>query len=183
MSPTPGVAHAQRLRRLRLAKDTMDRDWARPLDLDTLAAEAGYSRYHFLRAFRSAYGETPGQYLSRRRVERAEDLLRTADLSVTEICHLVGFTSLGTFHGRFKEFTGLTPGQYRRVHQRPDAGLIPGCFVLMWAGGFPHHRPSPPVERRDGRRPEGEDRALDQDQPPEQDRNFREADSAHPLLP
>ncbi len=99
-----------RTRQLRLAKDAMDRDWADPdLDLAAVAAHAGYSRYHFIRAFRETYGETPGQYLTHRRIERAEDLLRTANLSVTEICHLVGFSSLGTFSARFKSRTGLTP--------------------------------------------------------------------------
>lgn len=74
-----------RLRQVRLAKDAMDRDWATDLDLDAIAAHAGYSRYHFVRLFRFVYGLTPGQYLSHRRIERAENLLRTANLSVTEI--------------------------------------------------------------------------------------------------
>ncbi|MFC8509060.1 helix-turn-helix transcriptional regulator [Streptomyces sp. NPDC057411] len=115
----------------------MDRDWAEPLDLDAVAAHAGYSRYHFVRAFKAAYGETPGQYLSRRRIERAEELLRTANLSVTEICTLVGFSSLGTFSGRFKSRTGLTPSEYRARHVGRGAALIPGCFALLYAGGFP----------------------------------------------
>ncbi|MEV6004132.1 helix-turn-helix transcriptional regulator [Streptomyces griseomycini] len=128
-------------RQLRLAKDAMDRDWADPdLDLDAVAAHAGYSRYHFLRAFKEAYGETPGQYLTHRRIERAEDLLRTAGLSVTEICHLVGFSSPGTFSARFKTWTGLTPSEYRARHVGRGAALIPGCYAMLWAGGF---RPAP----------------------------------------
>ena len=75
----------------------MDREWARPLDLTQVAAVAGYSRVHFVRLFRRAYGETPGQYLSRRRIERAKDVLSSANLTITEICMLVGFSSLGTF--------------------------------------------------------------------------------------
>jgi AraC-like DNA-binding protein len=115
----------------------MDRDWADPgLDLDAVAAHAGYSRYHFIRAFKAAYGETPGQYLTHRRIERAEDLLRTANLTVTEICNLVGFSSLGTFSTRFKEWTGLTPTEYRRKHVGRGAALIPGCYAMLWAGGF-----------------------------------------------
>ncbi|MEU9547153.1 helix-turn-helix transcriptional regulator [Streptomyces mirabilis] len=79
-----------RLRQLRLAKDAMDRDWADPeLDVEGVASYAGYSRYHFVRAFKAAYGQTPGQYLTHRRIERAGEMLRSADLSVTEICHLV----------------------------------------------------------------------------------------------
>ncbi|MET9444215.1 helix-turn-helix transcriptional regulator [Streptomyces sp. NPDC006610] len=126
------------MRRLRLAKDAMDRDWADPgLDLDAVAAHAGYSRFHFLRAFKEAYGETPGQYLTHRRIERAEELLRGADLSVTEICHLVGFSSLGTFSARFRTRTGLSPSAYRAAHVRAGASLIPGCYAMLWAGGFP----------------------------------------------
>lgn len=134
-SPAPPVPPA-RLRQLRPAKDAMDRDWASPLDLGAVAAHAGYSRFHFIRAFKQVYGLTPGQYLSRRRIERAEELLRTADLSVTEICWLVGFGSLGTFSARFKEQTGLTPSAYRRRHAGQGAGLIPGCYALLWSGGF-----------------------------------------------
>ncbi|MER6126756.1 helix-turn-helix domain-containing protein [Streptomyces sp. NPDC001795] len=125
------------MRQLRLAKDAMDRDWADPeLDLGVVAAHAGYSRYHFIRAFKAAYGETPGQYLTHRRIERAEDLLRTANLSVTEICHLVGFSSVGTFSARFKAWTGLTPSDYRTKHVGRGVALIPGCYAMLWAGGF-----------------------------------------------
>jgi AraC-like DNA-binding protein len=131
---TPGMA---RLRAMRLAKDAMDRDWAdSDLDLDAVAAYAGYSRYHFVRAFKAAYGETPGQYLSRRRIERAEELLRSANLSVTEICMLVGFTSLGTFSARFKKQTGMSPSEYRQRHVRRAAAMIPGCYAMLFTGGF-----------------------------------------------
>lgn len=132
------IGRMDKMRQLRLAKDAMDRDWAEPeLDLDAVAAYAGYSRYHFLRAFKEAYGETPGQYLTHRRIERAEEMLRSADLSVTEICNLVGFSSLGTFSARFKARTGLTPSEYRTRHVGRGAALIPGCYAMLWAGGFP----------------------------------------------
>ncbi|MBA9006390.1 MULTISPECIES: helix-turn-helix transcriptional regulator [Thermomonospora] len=124
------------LHRLRLAKDVMDRDWSQPIDLDAVAAEAGYSRYHFIRLFREVYGETPGQYLSRRRIERAQDLLRSANLTVTEICMVVGFTSLGSFCNRFKRQVGMTPTEFRARARTEGAGRIPGCFALFWAGGF-----------------------------------------------
>ncbi|MFF4532728.1 helix-turn-helix transcriptional regulator [Streptomyces sp. NPDC001407] len=143
MQPTqlkaaPDQAHRlAQTRRLRLAKDVMDRDWAEPLDLDVVAAHAGYSRFHFVRAFKAVYGRTPGQYLSRRRIERAQELLRTANLSVTEICTLVGFSSLGTFCASFKKQTGLTPSAYRARHASQGAGHIPGCYALLWSGGFP----------------------------------------------
>ena len=76
---------------LRVAKDLMDRHYAELLSLDDVALQAGYSRFHFLRAFRQAYGETPRAYLTRRRIERARDLLRSANLTVAEICHMVGW--------------------------------------------------------------------------------------------
>jgi AraC-like DNA-binding protein len=135
---------------MRLAKDVMDRDWADPgLDLDAVAARAGYSRFHFLRAFKDAYGETPGQYLTHRRIERAEEMLRCANLTVTEICTLVGFSSLGTFSARFKARTGLTPSEYRARHVGRGASLIPGCYAMLWAGGFSTAR----SEKRSGPRP------------------------------
>ncbi len=81
----------------------MDRDYAEPLDLEAIAQTAGYSRFHFIRAFRDAYGQTPRDYLSARRVERARELLRNADLTVTEVCLLVGFSSLGSFSTRFRK--------------------------------------------------------------------------------
>ncbi|MFJ9129129.1 helix-turn-helix transcriptional regulator [Streptomyces sp. NPDC102340] len=129
--------HLAHLRRLRAAKDVMDRDWAdETLDLDAVAARAGYSRSHFVRVFKTAYGRTPGQYLSQRRIERAAEMLRTCDLSITEICHLVGFTGLGTFTTRFKQHMDQTPGEYRRSKIARGAALIPGCYALLWAGGF-----------------------------------------------
>ena len=121
------------LRQLRLARDAMDRDWAEPLDLSAVAATAGYSRYHFVRLFKQAYGETPGQYLSRRRIERAQELLRSANLTVTEICMLVGFTSLGSFSRRFAELVGCSPSEYRRrMVARGGPPPIPGCFLMAW---------------------------------------------------
>jgi AraC-like DNA-binding protein len=111
----------------------MDRAYAEPLDLETIASAAGVSPYHFLRAFTAAYGETPGRYLTRRRVERAKTLLRSVNLTVTEICHLVGFSSVGTFSARFKQVVGVSPSAYRAA--TIEAGgppPVPGCFVMMW---------------------------------------------------
>lgn len=125
------------LRMLRRARDRIDSSYAEPIDIPALAAGAGYSREHFIRAFRDAYGETPGKYRTRRRVERACELLRSANLTVTEICHLVGFTSLGTFSTRFAEITGMSPSRYREEAARKGGPApIPGCFVLMWRTGL-----------------------------------------------
>ena len=120
---------------LRRARDLMDRHFAEPLDLDALAAEAGFSRYHFARAFKAAYGEPPGAYLTRRRVERAQDLLRSANLTVTEICHLVGFTSLGSFSSKFTELAGVSPTEYRR--RTAGGPMVPGCFMMAWSRPLP----------------------------------------------
>ena len=98
---------------LRRARDHIDRHYAAPLDLEALARVAGVSKYHFARCFEAAYGETPIRYLTRRRIERAQDLLRGANLTVTEICMLVGFASLGSFSTRFRQLVGESPTAYR----------------------------------------------------------------------
>ena len=124
---------AAKIRHLRAAKDLIDRRYAEPLDLDALAAAAGYSRFHFLRAFRDTYGETPGEYLTRRRIERGMELLRAANLTVTEVCHEVGFSSLGSFSARFTDLVGMAPSAYRdRTVADGGPPPIPGCFVMMW---------------------------------------------------
>jgi AraC-like DNA-binding protein len=129
---------------LRAAKDLIDRQYAEPLDLGVLADRAGCSRYHFLRAFAAAYGQTPGRYLTRRRIERAQELLRSANLTVTEICMLVGFSSLGSFSTRFREIVGESPSEYRqRVVAAGGPPRMPGCFVLMWNNPIPPREPSP----------------------------------------
>jgi AraC-like DNA-binding protein len=136
--PDPGGQDVTALRMLRRARDRIDRDYAEPAGIDSLAAEAGYSLAHFIRAFRAAYGETPGAYRTRRRVERACELLRSVNLSVTEICYLVGFTSLGSFSSRFSELVGLSPSAYRaEAARRGGPAPIPGCFALMWRTGLP----------------------------------------------
>ena len=116
---------------LRRARDHADRHYAEPVDLDTLAAVAGLSRYHFLRLFRATYGITPAAYVSQRRIERAQDLLRATNLTVTEVCHAVGFTSLGSFSARFLEVVGETPTAFQRRYAA-GAPHIPGCYVFMW---------------------------------------------------
>jgi AraC-like DNA-binding protein len=122
------------LTHLRAARDLIDRAYAEPLDLDRLARRAGCSRYHFLRAFAVTYGMTPGRYLTHRRIERAKDLLRTANLTVTEICFLVGFSSLGSFSSRFTAVVGCPPTEYRaRAVAAGGPPPVPGCFVLMWS--------------------------------------------------
>jgi AraC-like DNA-binding protein len=120
---------AQDLVHLRRAKDLMDREYARPLDVPAMARAAHASPSHFARRFREAYGETPYAYLMTRRIERAMALLRGSDLSVTEISLAVGCQSLGTFTTRFRELVGMTPGEYRaRVRDVPG---VPPCAARM----------------------------------------------------
>jgi len=116
---------------LRRARDHADRHYAEPLDLDALAAVAGLSKFHFQRLFKATYGRTPAAYVSERRVERAQDLLRATNLTVTEVCHAVGFSSLGSFSSRFRELVGESPSDFQRRYAG-RAPHIPGCYVFMW---------------------------------------------------
>ncbi|WP_218956716.1 helix-turn-helix transcriptional regulator [Streptomyces sp. UH6] len=117
--------------RLRRARDTMDRDYAQPLDVPALAGVALMSPGHFSRSFRAAFGETPYSYLMTRRVERAKALLRRGDMSVTEVCFAVGCTSLGSFSSRFTELVGETPSAYRARDHSADAA-VPPCVAKLY---------------------------------------------------
>ena len=116
-------------RRMLRARDAMDRDYARPLDIPALARIAYVSEAHFIRTFRATFGETPHRYLQRRRVERAMSLLRETDLSVTDVCFDVGFASLGTFSRTFAQIVGASPSAFR---QGVTDGAAPTCFTKRW---------------------------------------------------
>ena len=96
-----------------------------------MASIAGISKFHFHRQFAATYGRTPAAYLSERRVERAQDLLRATNLSVTEVCHAVGFSSLGSFSTRFSALVGESPTQYRDRWAASGGPRIPGCYLFM----------------------------------------------------
>lgn len=118
------------LRRLRRARDRMDREYAQPLDVSALARTALMSTAHFSRRFREAYGETPYSYLMTRRIERAAALLRRGDTSVTDACLASGCTSLGSFSARFRQVVGETPSAYRaRDHHELEA--VPACHAMV----------------------------------------------------
>jgi AraC-like DNA-binding protein len=123
-----GATDLDELRRLRRARDRIDREHAQPLDVAALARTALMSAGQFSRRFREAYGETPYSYLMTRRIERAMALLRRGDLSVTEVCFEVGCASLGTFSTRFTELVGMPPSAYRRERAEATAG-IPPCLA------------------------------------------------------
>ena len=120
----------EELVRLRRARDTMDRDFALPLDVPTLARAAFMSPAHFSRRFRATYGETPYAYLMTRRIERAMALLRRGDLSVTDVCMAVGCTSLGSFSSRFTELVGQTPSAYR-ARDHSAVAAEPPCVTKV----------------------------------------------------
>ena len=116
------------LAHLRRARDLMDREYARPLDVAALARAALMSAGHFSRQFRATYGETPYGYLMTRRIERAKALLRRGDLSVTEVCLAVGCTSLGSFSARFTQLVGETPTAYR-ARDHGALAKMPACVA------------------------------------------------------
>jgi AraC-like DNA-binding protein len=125
-----GFVTIEDLIRLRRARDQMDRDYAKPLDVPALARAAFMSTGHFARSFRAAYGESPYSYLMTRRIERAKALLRRGDLTVTDVCFEVGCTSLGSFSSRFTELVGESPSAYRaRDHE--SGAAIPPCFAKI----------------------------------------------------
>ena len=128
--PSPRV-HEDLLVHLRRARDLADRNYAEALDVDALAATAGVSKYHLIRCFASVYGKTPARYLTERRIERAQDLLRATNLTVTETCSLVGFASLGSFSSRFTALVGMSPSAYQAKYAAEGTPMIPGCFVFM----------------------------------------------------
>ncbi len=115
------------LAHLRRARDYMDREYARPLEVAEMARVALMSSAHFSRGFRAAYGETPYAYLMTRRIERAQAFLREG-LSVTDTCLAVGCTSLGSFSARFREIVGDTPSQYAARDHR-DLEAVPSCVT------------------------------------------------------
>lgn len=116
-------------RRMLRARDAMDRRYAEPLDVPTLAAVAHLSPSQFGRVFRDVFGETPHRYLQRRRVERAMTLLRQTDRPVTQVAWDVGFASLGTFSRTFASIVGCSPSEFRARH---EAVHVPTCFIAAW---------------------------------------------------
>jgi AraC-like DNA-binding protein len=125
--PIPAYVHLLR------ARDLIDRAYGEPLDVPALARAAFASEAHFIRSFRAAFGETPHRCLQKRRVERAQELLREGDATVTEISLAVGFRSLGSFSSAFRALTGESPSGYRAAwRERSDPAVVPRCHTMMW---------------------------------------------------
>ena len=133
MTTAPAIPLSRHLLRVR---DLIDRAYAGPLDIPALARSAHVSEAYFSRSFKAAFGQTPHQYLLSRRMERAKALLRAGDLSVTDVCLAVGFTSLGSFSSQFRRFVGTSPTAYRGLDTHAELDRLPGCLVKR------HTRPS-----------------------------------------
>lgn len=136
-APSLGATPARPDPRLRRARAFIDHSYHLPLDLDQIAAQAYCSRFHVIRLFRQGLDQTPHQYLTQRRIERAKTLLTDGDLGVTEVCFAVGFRSVGSFSALFRRVVGLAPSAYRdeasharaRAHIAAQAPVIPLCFL------------------------------------------------------
>jgi transcriptional regulator GlxA family with amidase domain len=133
-----GIYEASVRRRLLEIRESLLRHPEQPLDLAAMAREACFSKYHFLRLFRDAYGETPGRYRARMRLERARRLLETTDRSVIEICFEVGYESVASFTLAFRCYAGVPPQRYRRQwiavpRLVVPAARVPRCFAAMYS--------------------------------------------------
>lgn len=133
--------HPQTYRDLREARDFMRDAYGRPVSLPDVAAHAKLSPYHFLRVYKRVYGETPHEFLTRLRIERAKTLLARGSHNVTEACFEVGFSSLGSFSALFAHRVGLSPSEYRRcarsmisVPHTIRTLFVPSCFLAMLYG-------------------------------------------------
>ena len=133
--------HPQTYKNLAHARDFMRHAYRRPLNLPEVSARAHLSPYHFLRVYREAYGETPHEFLTRLRIERAKALLAGGSHNVTEACFEVGFSSLGSFSALFSSRVGLSPSEFRRhartsvlVPREIRALFVPACFLAMLCG-------------------------------------------------
>jgi AraC-like DNA-binding protein len=132
------MIHPELLSRLCHARDLL-RDWEDdPLPVSIVAQRSGLTRFHFIRLFKAVFGETPHQYRLRAQIEKARHLLILSDLSITDVCMTVGFSSLGSFSALFSRRVGMSPSEFQRHYRSPSPGqrelpakLIPGCLSLM----------------------------------------------------
>jgi len=132
------MIHPELLSRLCHARELL-RDWEdEPLSVSEVAQNSGLTRFHFIRLFKAIFGETPHQYRSRLQIEKAKHLLILNDLSITNVCMAVGFSSLGSFSTFFSRRVGMPPSEFQRRYRPASAperqlpaSLIPGCLSLM----------------------------------------------------
>lgn len=139
-------ANLEDLARLRSVRDRIDREYAEPLNVESLARDAHMSAGHLSRKFKAAYGESPYSYLMTRRIERAMALLRHGELTVTEVCFEVGCSSLGSFSTRFTELVGVPPSTYMRERAGATDGMAP-CVAKRVTKPI-RNQEAPPVARK-----------------------------------
>jgi AraC-like DNA-binding protein len=137
--PSWPLVHDETFRRLCRARDLLAAEYQSQVLLDTAAREACLSPFHFHRLFRSTFGETPHDFLTRRRMDRARHLLASGEMSVTEVCFDIGYSSLGSFSTKFQSLVGVPPTQYQREvrrvfgYQRPwNIVLVPVCYFSAY---------------------------------------------------
>jgi AraC-like DNA-binding protein len=122
-------------RRIVQAKSFIDDYYASDINLDDIADEAYFSKFHFIRLFKNTYGKTPHQYLTTVRIEHAKLLLQT-NRSIADVCFMVGFDSISSFTGLFKRITASTPSSYQKQQlmrkeeiRKTPLKFIPNCFA------------------------------------------------------
>lgn len=122
-------------RRVVRAKLFIDAQFSSAIDLDNIADEACFSKFHFVRLFRSIYGRTPHQYLTDVRVRHAKELLKEG-APVGRTCYSVGFDSISSFTGLFKRRVGITPASFQLAELEKQAEIaerpvkfVPNCFI------------------------------------------------------
>jgi len=136
-----GLLHDETFRRLCRARDRLATEYRDKLSLEQAAREACLSPFHFHRLFRSAFGETPHEFVTNRRMDRAKRLLAAGEMSVTDVCFEVGYGSLGSFSYKFSALTGRSPIQYQREIRRIfgfsapwHAVFFPVCYLGAFSG-------------------------------------------------
>ncbi|MFF4420346.1 helix-turn-helix transcriptional regulator [Streptomyces sp. NPDC001549] len=131
------ASHLKDLARLRRVRDRIDREYARPLDVEELARAADMAAGHLGRQFRLAYGASPYAYLTARRIQRATALLRGGDLGLAEVRRAVGCPTPGIFSARFTELVGMAPDAYPRAARRPTGPAGPAGPVRIREASAP----------------------------------------------
>ncbi|MEL7447838.1 MAG: helix-turn-helix transcriptional regulator [Pseudomonadota bacterium] len=120
-----------RLRRLCRARDNLREVGPEELAIAEVAKAAAMSRFHFIRQFRAVFGESPSQFRTRERLNRAKQLLALEGASVTDVCMAVGFSSLGSFSALFTRRFGLSPSMYRKRLAGSAQQPKPVCMDLL----------------------------------------------------
>lgn len=122
-------------RRVVKARLFIDDHYAEKIDLDNISQQAFFSKFHFIRLFKSVYGHTPKNYLGKVRVERAKEFL-SKGYSVLETGYLVGLESPTSFTGLFKKITGETPSRFQKTQLERQKHIlqsplqfVPACFA------------------------------------------------------